>query len=70
MTEGVENLILEQLRLIRTEIGGLKSDLADFKTEVRSDFLTQKTMIYGLASVIGDFGQRVEHIELKLGIEQ
>ncbi|MES2665974.1 MAG: hypothetical protein V4712_07735 [Pseudomonadota bacterium] len=74
MVENVNNLVLEQLRLIREDIGTLRSDLAQFKTEVRgdlsevhSDLLAQKTMIFGLAGVIGQIDQRVEHLETKLG---
>ena len=59
-----ESLILEQLRLIRADLGELKSDLATFKTEVRGDFMAQKTMLFGLAGVIGQIDQ---HLEAKIG---
>ncbi|MCA3509732.1 MAG: hypothetical protein IOC80_13725 [Rhodobacter sp.] len=74
MNENVENLVLEQLRLIRLDIGGLKGDLDAFKEEVRtefsdvrSDLLGQQTMLFGLATVIGQIDQRVERLERKLG---
>jgi hypothetical protein len=63
----VDNLVLEQLRLIREDLGSLKVDLAEFKTEVHSDFMAQKTMLFGLASVIGQIDERVEHLEQKMG---
>jgi hypothetical protein len=70
MTEGVENLILEQLRLIRNDIAGVKTDLSQFKEEVRHDLLGQLVSMNGLAYVIGETKQRVEQIEQKLGISE
>ena len=63
----VDNLVLEPLRLIREDLGSLKVDLAEFKAAVHSDFMAQKTMLFGLAGVIGQIDARVEHLELKLG---
>ncbi len=63
----VDNLVLEQLRLIREDLGSLKVDLAEFKAEAHSDFMAQKTMLFGLASVIGQIDERVEHLEQKMG---
>jgi hypothetical protein len=63
----VDNLVLEQLRLIREDLGSLKSDLAVFKAEVHSDLMAQKTMLFGLAGVIGQIDERVEHLEQKMG---
>jgi hypothetical protein len=77
MTGNTENLVLEQLRLIREDLGGLKRDLtafkddmSAFKDETHSDFVAQKTMLFGLASVIGQIDERVEHVEEKLGVKQ
>ncbi len=67
MSENVDNLVLEQLRLIRADLSELKSDMADFKADVRNDALAQQTMLFGLAGVIGDIRERVEHLEQKLG---
>jgi hypothetical protein len=67
MAENVENLMLEQLRLIRADLTELKSDMAAFKSEVHSDSLAHQTMLYGLAGVIGDIRERVEHLERKMG---
>jgi hypothetical protein len=66
MAENVENLMLEQLRLIRADLGDLKSELSAFKGEVHADSLAHQTMLYGLASVIGDIRERVEHLEQKM----
>jgi hypothetical protein len=63
----VDNPVLEQLRPIRADLGELKGDLATFKAEVRGDFMAQKTMLFGLAGVIGQIDQRVEHLEQKIG---
>ena len=63
----VDNLVLEQLRLIREDLGSLKVDLAQFKAEAHENALAQKTMLFGLASVIGQIDERVEHLEQKIG---
>lgn len=74
MTSSVDNLVLEQLRLIREELGELRGDLASFKSETKaglgdlhSDMLGQQTMMFGLASVIGQIDKRVETLEQKIG---
>jgi hypothetical protein len=74
MAENVENLVLEQLRLLREDIGTLRADMSEFKTEVRADLSDVKAdmgalrmMVFGLASVIGQPDTRVEHLEGKLG---
>ena len=77
MAENVESLMLEQFRLIREDIRALRTDLMDFKVEVRGDFADAKAdmgalrmMVFGLASVMGQLDQRVEHVEAKLGIRE
>ncbi|OYX19537.1 MAG: hypothetical protein B7Z04_09110 [Rhodobacterales bacterium 32-66-9] len=77
MAENVDSLVLEQLRLIREDLGALKTGMAAFKDEVHGEFgdvkaelLGQRTMIFSLATTIGHIDRRVEHIEEKLGIEQ
>jgi hypothetical protein len=74
MASSGDNLVLEQLRLIREELGGLRGDLASFKSETKenfdtlhSDLLGQQTIMFGLASVIGQIDKRVEHLEQKIG---
>ncbi len=76
MSENVNNLMLEQFRLIRDDIKALRTDLSDFKVEVKGEFAEAKAdmgalrmMVFGLASVIGQLDQRVEHVEEKLGIK-
>jgi hypothetical protein len=74
MASSVDNLVLEQLSLIREELGELRGDLASFKAETKaglddlhSDMLGQQTMMFGLATVIGQIDKRVEHLEQKIG---
>jgi hypothetical protein len=74
MASSVDNLVLEQLRLIREELGELRGDLASFKADsganfdtLHADMLGQQTMMFGLASVIGQIDKRVEHLESKIG---
>jgi len=74
MASSVDNLVLEQLRLIREELGELRGDLASFKAgskesfdTLHSDLLGQQTMMFGLATVIGQIDKRVEHLEQKIG---
>jgi len=76
MAENVDNLVLEQLRLIREELGSLRSDFSEFKAEVRSEFKEVKSeihgntmMVFGLSTVIGQIDKRVEHVEETLGIK-
>jgi hypothetical protein len=76
MNENVENLVLEQLRLIRSDIQGL-----DDKLSARIDGLEAKVdnlavraqstegVLFGLGGFVRSIDNRVEHIEAKLGIE-
>ena len=76
MNENVENLVLEQLRLIRSDIQGL-----DDKLSARIDGLEAKVdnlavraqstegVLFGLGGFVRSIDNRVEHIEVKLGIE-
>ena len=74
MAENVDNLVLEQLRLIREDLrrmdqrfdaldASMAKQFADVKTELHGN----KMMIFGLANVIGQIDKRVEHLEEKLG---
>lgn len=67
MAENVDSIVLEQLRLIRAELGELKSEMSSFKADARSNALAQQTMLFGMAGVIGDIRERVEHLEQKMG---
>jgi hypothetical protein len=76
MAENVDNIVLEQLRLIREDLGAIKGDLAAFKSDVHGEFAEVKSdmgalrmMVFGLASVMGQLDQRVEHVEEKLGLK-
>ena len=76
MNENVENLVLEQLPLIRADIQGL-----DDKLSARIDGLEAKVdnlavraqstegVLFGLGGYVRSIDERVEHIEAKLGIE-
>jgi hypothetical protein len=76
MNENVENLVLEQLRLIRQDIQRL-----DDKLSARIDGLEAKVdnlavraqstegVLFGLGGYVRSIDERVEHIEAKLGIE-
>jgi len=76
MNENVENLVLEQLRLVRSDIQRL-----DDKLSARIDGLEAKVdnlavraqstegVLFGLGGYVRSIDERVEHIEAKLGIE-
>jgi hypothetical protein len=76
MNENVENLVLEQLPLIRSDIQRL-----DDKLSARIDGLEAKIdnlavraqstegVLFGLGGYVRSIDERVEHIEVKLGIE-
>ena len=76
MNENVENLVLEQLRLIRSDIQRL-----DDKLSARIDGLEAKVdnlavraqstegVLFGLGGYVRSIDERVEHIEAKLGVE-
>ena len=70
----IDNLVLDQLRLNREDIGSLRTDMDAFKTEVHADLTEVKADIgglrimgFGLASVVGHIDKRVDHLEEKLG---
>ena len=69
MADSVDNLVLEQLRLIRSDIQKL-----DEKLSGRIDGLEAKVdgntgILVALGRYLHDIDERVEHIEQKLGIE-
>jgi hypothetical protein len=73
VAEGVDNLVLEQLGLIRQSLGevqarmdGLANDLSDLKRGQNA----QTGMTTALAGYVRDIDVRVEHVEEKLGIQQ
>lgn len=76
MNENVENIVIEQLRLIRADIQRLDENLSG-----RIDTLAAKVdalgiraqstegVLFGLGGYVRSIDERVEHIEVKLGIE-
>ena len=76
MSENVDNLVLEQLRLIREDLGALRQEMGQLRVEfrdeigdVRMELMGQRAILVGFGKYIGAIDQRVEHIEIKLGIE-
>ena len=76
MVENVDNLVLEQLRLIREDLrrmdkrfDELEVKMASEFDDVKMDIHGQTMMIFGLSNVIGQIDKRVEHVEAKLGIK-
>jgi hypothetical protein len=77
MSENIDNLVLEQLRLIRSDIRQLEErlsgriDVLDAKVDelgVRAQ--STEGVLFGLGGYIRSLDERVEHIEAKLGITQ
>ena len=76
MNDNVDNLVLEQRRLIRSDINHLdqkRSDQVDGVAAKVDDLAirAQSTagVLFGLGGYIRSVDERVEHIEKKLGIE-
>ena len=69
MNENVENLVLEQLRLIRSDIKLLEEKLSGRIDSLESKVDGNTGVIIALGRYLHDIDNRVEHIEAKLGIE-
>jgi len=76
MAENVNNLVLEQLRLIRADIQALDEKLSGRidRLEAKVDDLASRAqstegILFGLGGYVRSIDERVEHIEAKLGIE-
>lgn len=70
MTE-TENLALEQLRLIRKDIGELKAGQAQIRIEISAlgqQFAGLTTAVYAGHDRLRDFERRIEHIERRLDL--
>ena len=72
---GVDNLVLEQLRLIREDLGRMRAEMGELRSEVRSDIaglrdemMSQRTVLIGLGTYIGAINKRVEHVGAHLRI--
>ncbi|NGM47527.1 hypothetical protein G5B31_18480 [Rhodobacter sp. SGA-6-6] len=76
MGQSVDNLVLEQLRLIREDLKRMDVRFDELEANMRAEFDDVKSelhghtmMIFGLSNVIGQIDKRVEHVEEKLGIK-
>lgn len=72
MAESVDNLVLEQLRLIREDFKRMDKRFDDLEAKVDElGVRAQSTegVLFGLGGYIRSIDERVEHIEKKLGIE-
>jgi tetrahydromethanopterin S-methyltransferase subunit G len=72
MTENVENLILEQLRLIREDFRRMDKRFDELEAKVDElGVRSQSTegVLFGLGGYIRSIDERVEHIEQKLGLD-
>ena len=76
MAESVDNLVLEQLRLMREEMQAMRSEMTGGFSEVkgRIDDLEAgqqaiQGVLFGLGRSMYLLESRVEHIEEKLGID-
>ena len=70
MSETVDSIVLEQLRLIREDLGRLNGRFDDMDArfdELDAELHGHKMMIFGLSTVIGQIDKRVEHLEDKIG---
>jgi hypothetical protein len=69
MNENVENLVLEQLRLIRSDIKLLEEKLSGRIDSLEAKVDGNTGVVIALGRYLHDIDNRVEHIEAKLGIE-
>lgn len=67
MSENVDNLILEQLRLIRADIRGLDQKLTTRVDDVDAKIDGNTGILVALGRYLRDIDTRVEHIEERLG---
>jgi uncharacterized coiled-coil protein SlyX len=57
-TDNVESLIVEHLRAIRSDIGGMKEDVREIKSRVTSLEVGQATIIQHLGHMSGDIAEQ------------
>ena len=72
MAPNVENIMLEQLRLIREDFKRMDKRFDDLEAKVDElGVRSQSTegVLFGLGGYIRSIDERVEHIEKKLGID-
>lgn len=65
MAENVDNLVLEQLKLIRDDLRSVNEKVDDLQTGQQA----LQGMLFALSGYMRGIDERVEHIEAKLGIE-
>ena len=72
MVENVDNIVLEQLRLIREDMNEMRSSIDTMGDKIE----TLDAKVDGISVILVNFGknihdldERVAHIEEKLGIE-
>ncbi|MCB1342041.1 MAG: hypothetical protein KDK24_13445 [Pseudooceanicola sp.] len=63
MNDNVENIILEQLKAIRSDLSEVKGKLEHVETSQKS----LEGMMFGPAGYFRDIDMRVENIETRLG---
>lgn len=70
MVENVENLILEQLRLIREDMRGVKAELVAMREDM-DDLKVGQQSLQGVVMALGHYmnaiDHRVEGLEKKMG---
>ena len=69
MAENVDNLVLEQLRLIRSDIQKLDEKLSGRIDDLEAKVDGNTGILVALGRYLHDIDGRVEHIETKLGVE-
>ena len=72
MSDKIDNLVLEPLRLIREDFKRMDKRFDDLEAKVDElGVRAQSTegVLFGLGGYIRSIDERVEHIEKKLGIE-
>lgn len=72
MSDNIDNLVLEQLRLIREDFRRMDKRFDDLEAKVDElGVRAQSTegVLFGLGGYIRSIDERVEHIEKKLGID-
>ena len=70
MAGNVDNLVLEQLRLIREDLAKMNTHMDGLDgrmEEVGTRLQSMEGVLFGLGGYIRSTDQRVEHIETKLG---
>jgi predicted trehalose synthase len=80
MSDNVENLLLEHLRAIRTDLAGLREDLRELKTRqtethtavlgLRRDQIHDAETTAHIQSKMDRFDERIDRIERRLDLRE